>query len=97
MIAGATDTSNSEDEIVYGPIQCFLGIQCVQHAHADSVFVLAVNNQEHKDQQIFVNEDLTSRRSKLANETRQMKSSKKITDCWTYNGKVLVKDLSKLN
>ena len=55
---------------------------------------MAVNNQEHKDQQIFVNEDLTSRRSKLANETRQMKSSKKITDCWTYNGKVLVKDLS---
>ena len=23
-----------------------------------------------------------------------MKSSKKITDCWTYNGKVPVKDLS---
>ena len=55
---------------------------------------LKVHNQEHKDRQIFVNEDLTSRRSKLAYETRQMKSSKKITDCWTYNGKVLVKDLS---
>ena len=55
---------------------------------------LKVHNQEHKDQQIFVNEDLTSRRSKLAYETRQMKSSKKITDCWTYNGKVMVKDLS---
>ena len=51
-------------------------------------------NHEHKDQQIYVNEDLTSRRSKLAYETRQLKSSKKITDCWTYNGKVLVKDLS---
>ena len=53
-----------------------------------------VHNHEHKDRQIFVNEDLTSRRSKLAYEKRQMKSSKKITDCWTYNGKVLVKDLS---
>ena len=37
MIDGATDTSNGEDEIVYGPIQCFLGIQCVQHVHADGV------------------------------------------------------------
>ena len=55
---------------------------------------LKVHNHEHKERQIFVNEDLTSRRSKLAYETRQMKSSKKITDCWTYNGKVLVKDLS---
>ena len=45
LIDGATDTSNSEDDIVYvkfvnhelGPIQCFLGIQGVQHAHADGV------------------------------------------------------------
>ena len=48
MIDGATDSSNSEDEIVYvkyvnhelGPVQCFLGIQGVEHAHAD--IVLAV-------------------------------------------------------
>ena len=47
MIDGATDTSNCEDEIVYekycndklGPIQCFLSIQGVYHAHADVVLV----------------------------------------------------------
>ena len=45
MIDGATDSSNSEDEIVYvkyvnhelSPVQCFLGIQGVEHAHADGV------------------------------------------------------------
>ena len=47
MIDGATESTNtySEDEIVYvkyvnhelSPVQCFLGIQGVEHAHADGV------------------------------------------------------------
>ena len=40
---------------------------------------------------LYVNEDLTRRRATLAKKTRELKKEKKITDCWTYNGKVLVK------
>ena len=44
--------------------------------------------------QIFVNEDLTQRRAALAAATRQLKRNKTIADCWTYNGKIVIKSLA---
>ena len=42
---------------------------------------------------LYVNEELTRRRAALAKKTRELKKEKKITDCWTFNGKVLVKTI----
>ena len=42
---------------------------------------------------VYVNEDLTRRRAALAKKTRQLKKSRKINDCWTFNGKVVVKTI----
>ena len=51
-------------------------------------------NRERRDQQqIFINDDLTPRRAKLSFDARALKRSKKISDCWTAYGKVMVKDL----
>ena len=44
--------------------------------------------------QVFVNEDLTQRRAALAAATRQLKRNKAIADCWTYNGKIVIKTLA---
>ena len=55
---------------------------------------LKAHNTERRDKPIFINEDLTARRSKLAFATRQLKRQTKLTDCWTANGKILVKDNS---
>ena len=51
-------------------------------------------NQQHRDHQVFINDDLTARRSKLASDCRQLKKAKKLTNTWTYYGKLLIKDLS---
>lgn len=52
------------------------------------------NSVSENQHQIFVNEDLTQRRAALASATRQLKRAKKIADCWTYNGKVVIKTLA---
>ena len=44
-----------------------------------------------KGTSIFVNEDLTKHRNKLAYLGRQLKKESKIVDTWTFDGKVLVK------
>lgn len=41
---------------------------------------------------IYVNEDLTSIRAKRFYQLRQMKTSQQIKDCWTFDGRLLVKD-----
>ena len=41
---------------------------------------------------IFINEDLTTIRSTLAYATRTLNKSKRITDCWTFNGKIVIND-----
>ena len=51
-------------------------------------------NQQHRDHPVFINDDLTARRSKLSFDCRQLKEGKRITDTLTYNGKLLVKDLN---
>ena len=43
-------------------------------------------------QQVFVNEDLTQTRSKLLWQARTLKRQKQITDCWSWDGNILVKD-----
>ena len=41
---------------------------------------------------IFINEDLTKRRSNLLYQARKLKKEKKINDCWSYDGKVMLKN-----
>ena len=55
---------------------------------------LKTHNADHRDRQIYINEDLTARRGKLAYDTRQLKKAHKISDCWTTYGKVMTKDLA---
>ena len=50
------------------------------------------NKSKEPAQRVYINEDLTKRRSLMAYETRQLRASKKIADCWTYNGHVVIKD-----
>jgi hypothetical protein len=42
--------------------------------------------------ELFLNEDLTKTRVNLLYKTRQKKKEKKITDCWTYDGNIYIKD-----
>ena len=49
------------------------------------------NHRSDPVKRIFVNEDLTSRRANIAFETRKLKKEKKIADCWTFNGRILIK------
>ena len=55
---------------------------------------LKVYNSQNREAPVFVNDDLTNRRAKLAFDCRKLKKEKKIADNWTYNGKVVVKDLT---
>ena len=55
---------------------------------------LKTHNTQRKDEHIFSNDDLKPRRAKLSFEARALKRAKKITDCWTAYGKVMVKDLA---
>ena len=43
-------------------------------------------------QQIYINEDLTQKRSKLLWQARKFKSDKRISDCWSWDGNILIKD-----
>ena len=52
------------------------------------------HNAERRDAPIYINEDLTARRSRLAFDTRQLKRERKVADCWTFNGKLMIKDLA---
>ena len=55
---------------------------------------LKSHNNEHRDSRIVINEDLTARRASLAYSTRQLKKLGKINDCWTSDGKIIIKDLA---
>ena len=54
-------------------------------------FVLKEHNAKHSDSRIFLNEELTGIRAKLAQEARVLKKSGKIDDTWTFNGNVMIK------
>ena len=47
-------------------------------------------HKESKDEQIFINDDLTPQRAKLSFDARALNHAKKIADCWTAYGKVMV-------
>ena len=49
------------------------------------------NHRSDPVKRIFVNEDLTARRANIAFETCKLKKGKKIADCWTFNGRILIK------
>ena len=49
------------------------------------------HSQHHRDEQVYINEDITSKRASLAYKDRSLKKENKINDCWTYTGRVLVK------
>ena len=49
------------------------------------------NHRSDPVKRIFVNEDLTARRANIAFETRKLKKEKKIADCWTFNGRIIIK------
>ena len=50
------------------------------------------NDAHQADARIYLNEDLTSRRATLAYLTRELKKGGKVNDCWTFNGRILVKN-----
>ena len=50
------------------------------------------NSKRDVGSKVFINEDLTKSRSKLAYEARRLKKQNKINDCWTASGRILVKD-----
>ena len=51
-------------------------------------------NRQHREAPIYINDDLTKRRAKLAYDCRKLKNEKKILDTWSFNGKILIKDLT---
>ena len=54
-----------------------------------------VNDSRRTDGQapIYMNEDLTRRRAHLAYQARSLKKTKRISDTWTWDGLIRVKDL----
>ena len=43
-------------------------------------------------ERVFINEDLTSTRASLAADARKLRKEEKISDTWTVNGKIMVKN-----
>ena len=55
------------------------------------VFRAKAQLKDSETRSVFINEDLTRTRSELFYKARRMKKSKQIMDCWTFDGKILVK------
>ena len=53
--------------------------------------MLSEHKTKYSDSRIFLNEDLTGIRAKLAREARVLKKSGKIDDAWTFNGNAMIK------
>ena len=43
-------------------------------------------------QTLFINEDLTKQRADLLYRARQLKKDKAIQDCWSWDGRILIKN-----
>ena len=41
---------------------------------------------------IYINEDLTQARARLLKDCRRLKKERRINDCWSWNGNILIKD-----
>ena len=59
---------------------------------------LVMRNKRHIDREdfpnIYISEDLTKKRSQLLFRARETKRQKKISECWSYDGRIVIKDLS---
>ena len=42
---------------------------------------------------IYINEDLSKARAELLYLSRKAKRDNKVMDCWSYDGRIIVKDL----
>jgi exosome complex exonuclease DIS3/RRP44 len=52
------------------------------------------NLRENNDyENVYINEDLTKLRSELLYKTRRLKNQGKISECWSFDGKILIKTL----
>lgn len=72
-------------------------VRFVSERMRDSVYrargsLKGYNDGKEQHTRIFINEDLTARRATIAFKTRELKKQRKIQDCWTYSGRILVKD-----
>ena len=77
-------------------------VQFASDRSRDEVYRARINlkafNGAHRTSPVYINDDLTSRRSKIAFDCRSLKKQKKISGTWTFDGKILIKDLnSKLS
>lgn len=79
---GRTDSS--------GKIRPML-VKFTSYRSRDIVFRAKSHLKKDQTKKIFINEDLTAARSALFFKARQMRKEKRITDCWTSDGKILVK------
>ena len=49
--------------------------------------LIGYNGTNYPDKRIYLNEDLTTKRSKLVYKMRELKKAGQIMDCWTANGR----------
>ena len=72
-------------------------VRFVSERVRDSVYRARTSLKGHNDgkrqqDRLFINEDLTAKRATIAFKARDLKKQKKILDCWTHSGRILVKD-----
>ena len=53
---------------------------------------LTSENDNQQKQVLYINEDLTQFRSKLLYQARVLKKDKRIKECWSSDGTLLIKD-----
>ena len=46
--------------------------------------------------EVYVNEDLTRKRHKVLYDARVLKNQRKIADCWSFDGEILVKGKNRV-
>ena len=66
-------------------------ISLTPRSHEESQGASTPNNAQAK---LFINEDLTQYRSKLLNECRVAKKKKYILDCWSFDGRIMIRTKS---
>ena len=58
-----------------------------------TTFIKARKSLRGKHPNVYIAEDLTKPRSKLLYLARTLKKARKIQDCWSYDGRIMIKDL----
>ena len=86
-----TSTKNRPRDII---------IRFISYRDRDLVFrnkknLKSFNERQSPDRRLYENEALTQRRASLYKKTRDLLTNKKIKNCWTHDGKILVKSLAE--